>query len=208
MKKDESMLHFEKLEKFSEFVNALDIYNGWKINSGILNKRGEEIRDKEYTKKLRKIFNDKKLFRRSVAISEIVSWLDSYLIINRFINELQKLVPKNIFDKFEIYCEYKINLSKMRRIDYILAYGDNLLLLEFRLADKFSNLSTNWSRKMLELIIYKELLGNYTDSKTRIFLYAFISLPEYDNKIKLTKHVDYNNNSINHMARYVIEYLI
>lgn len=202
------MLYFNKLDKFNEFVNALDIYNGWKINTGILNKRGEEIRDKEYTKKLRKLFNDKNLFRRSVSISEIVSWLDSYLIISRFINELRKIVPSHIFDNFEIYCEYKIKLSKMRRIDYILAYNDNLLLLEFRLADKFSNLSTNWSRKMLELMIYKELLSNYSESKTRIFLYAFISLPEFENKTKLVRHVEYNNNSINHMVRYVVEYLI
>lgn len=206
--KNDSMLHFENLNEFRKFVNALDIYNGWKINSGILNYRGEQIRDKEYTKKLRKIFNDKKLFRRSVSISEIVSWLDSYLIINRFVNELEKAFLPDDFNKFEIYCEYKINLSKMRRIDYILAYGNKLLLLEFRLADKFTNLSNNWNKKMLELIIYKELLSNYINSETKIYLYAFISLPEYKDNDKLLKHIEYNNNSIKHMVQYVTEYIL
>ncbi|MFK5883987.1 MAG: hypothetical protein QM489_06610 [Candidatus Izemoplasma sp.] len=206
--KNESMLYFSNLNDFSNFVYALDIYNGWRINSGILNSRGEKIRDKEYTKKLRKIFNDKKLFRRSVSISEIVSWLDSYLIINRFIFELQKNILPIDFDNFQIYCEYKINLSKMRRIDFILAYQNKVLLIEFRLTDKFSNLSNNWNKKMLELIIYKELLSNYLDSKTKIYLYAFISLPEYRDKEKLVKHIEYNNNSINHMVQYVIEYML
>ncbi|MCK5761848.1 MAG: hypothetical protein KAH16_02995, partial [Candidatus Izimaplasma sp.] len=76
--KEESLGYFETPKSFQRFIDELDIYNGWKITKGLMNTRGELIRNKPYSNQLRKMFSVKKAFRREVSISEIVSWLDSF----------------------------------------------------------------------------------------------------------------------------------
>ena len=208
MLKENSMLSFSNPNEFMNFYEDLDIYGSWKIQSGTLNYRGESIKDKLYVNKLRLIFSEKKLFRRNVSIAEIVSWLDSYCLIKRILVLLnEKLKIQELFDNLEIFCEYKIELSKDRRIDYILKYKKKLLLVEFRLSEHFPNMSNLWQKKELELIIYKELMSNYIGEDVRIYLYAFIAMPEFDNKRLLPKNIKYNKDNINYFCEYIMKYL-
>ncbi len=115
--KNDSLFYFSNPNDYSKFLENLNIYNEWKIGKGTLNSRGESIRNKRYTNYLRNKFNSKRMFRRSVSISEIVSWLDSFVIMRRFFDKLRRLIEDDEFNDIEIYCEYMVKLSKKMRVD-------------------------------------------------------------------------------------------
>jgi hypothetical protein len=208
MLKNNSMLYFACPNEFMIYYEDLNIYGVWKIQTGNLNERGLFIKDKSYVSILKKQFSEKKLFRRNVSIAEIVSWLDSYIINKRIFSSLRELLNNDEkFYKLEIFCEYKIDFSKDRRVDYIFKFEDKILLLEYRLSDHFPNMSNLWQKKELELIIYKELMNNYLKDKYQIYLYAFIAMPEYDSGKILPKHVKYNNDNIKYFCEYIKKFL-
>ena len=203
----DAMLSFSSYKAFWTFYQSLNIPN-WHISTGLLNDRGKYIENKSYTNKLRAVFNEKKLFRRNVAIAEVVSWLDSYLILRRLFNILQAKLGDDVLSKMKIHCEYRIEMSKNRRIDFIFEYKSRVALIEFRLSDKFPNVSNMWQKKELELIIYKELLGNYLPSDLKIIMFAFIGMPEIEQGQMIEKNIKYNEENIDFFARYIMEYLI
>jgi len=156
--KQDALGYFKNPKQYNEFVDSLDIYNGWKITKGLMNARGEIIRHKSYANQLRRMFSLKKAFRREVSISEIVSWLDSFVIMSRVIDNLKKSISNEEYDKIEIYFEYIIKMSKKMRIDFIIKYNESLLLLEMRMVDNFKKIKGTWTKKKSELLIYKELI--------------------------------------------------
>lgn len=205
--KQNSMIYFENLNEFKDFYKSLGIHGGWKIQTGIMNERGEKIRDTAYVNHLQKLFMKKKLFRRNVSIAEIVSFLDGYELLYRIVTELEKKISNEVFSEINIYLEYKIAYSKNRRVDFIFEYRDSLLLTEFRLSKDFPNQSGMWNKKELELLVYKELMSNYITNK-RIFLFAFIGMPEYSKNIKIMKNLLYNETNIDFFVDYLITYLL
>lgn len=206
--KNESLLYFKDPKEFNKFLYSLDVYNEWKITNGTMNYRGESIRNKSYTNYLRERFNSKNMFRRSVSISEIVSWLDSFVIMNRFFDRLHLKINDSDYQDIEIHCEYVIRMSKKMRIDFILSYKDTYLLLEFRMVNNFKRIKSTWDKKKIELLIYKELLENYISRDKRILTYAFISLYEYEGKNLDSIHLEYNNKQVDYLVEYFIEFII
>jgi len=204
----DSLFYFHKPKDFSKFLNSLDIYNDWKIGRGTMNSRGESIRNKGYTNFLRDKFNNKSMFRRSVSISEIVSWLDSFVIMKRFFEELRKEIEEDEYNNIEIYCEYMLKMSKKMRVDFIIKYNNTILLIEFRMVNNFTKIKSTWNKKKLELLVYKELMQNYITEDTRILTFAFISLYEYDGRVLDDIHLNYNNNQVDFLVKYFIEFII
>jgi hypothetical protein len=206
MKKD-ALQYFERLDQFQSFYYSLDIYNNWKIKKGLLNDRGKLIDNKSYVLKLRDLFDDKDFFRKRVSIAEIVSWLDTMNLINRLIDVLRMNLDSTDFQKISIYTEYMIQMSKKMRVDYVLEYGDSLLLIEFRTVNNFEKIRPTWQKKFQELLIYKELMNYYLQHK-KILLYGFIAMYEYDSNKPINKHIEYNQNQINYLAEYIKRYLL
>lgn len=205
---ENSLLSFENYNDFINFYKKMDIYKKWRISSGTMNSRGESVRSKEYSLELINLFKEKNMFRRKVSIAEIVSWLDSFKIIDQLFVELEKALSRDIFNKISIYSEYVIKMSKKMRIDYVFKYQDKLLIIELRMVSNFDKIRPTWEKKKLELIIYKDLLTNYVSSEWTIINYALIILPEYDIHKINHKHIDYNMNQINYLKRYIIDFLI
>ena len=205
---NESLFYFRNPTDFSTFIEKLNIYNDWKIGKGTMNTRGESIRNKGYTRYLRDRFNNKNMFRRSVSISEIVSWLDSFVIMKRLFDKLRENIERTEFDEIELYCEYVIKLSKNMRVDFVIRYKKIILIIEFRMVNNFSKIKTTWNKKKLELLVYKELMENYIETDFRLLTFAFISLYEYDGKVIESLHFDYNNNQVDFLVRYLVEFVI
>ena len=205
---NESLFYFRNPTDFSTFIEKLNIYNDWKIGKGTMNTRGESIRNKGYTRYLRDRFNNKNMFRRSVSISEIVSWLDSFVIMKRLFDKLRENIERTEFDEIELYCEYVIKLSKNMRVDFVIRYKKIILIIEFRMVNNFSKIKTTWNKKKLELLVYKELMENYIETYFRLLTFAFISLYEYDGKVIESLHFDYNNNQVDFLVRYLVEFVI
>ncbi len=202
-----AMISFQKPSEFDDFYESLSIHGGWRVQSGLMNQRGESIKDTAYVNYLRKLFMNKNLFRRNVSIAEIVSFLDGYEFLSRILKSLKSKVASNIYDSVQIHLEYKIPYSKNRRVDFIFEYNDQILLTEFRLSADFPNQSGMWQKKEIELIIYKELMTNFLNNKS-IYLYAFIGMPEYLKLQKISKNILYNDNNVEFFVDYLVTYLL
>jgi len=205
--KEDSLFYFSSPNKFTAFLEELDVYNNWQIRHGLLNARGKEIEDRRYTKFLRKAFYDSGFFRMQVSIAEIVSWLDTTSLMERVFEVLQQKLEVEVFESIEMSLEYMIKMSKRMRIDYLLQYKDKVLLIEFRTVDQFNKIRPTWDYKFKELLQYKELMSYYVLDKT-LRIYAFIPLYEYNGKVLNQKHRDYNNNQVEFFAEYIEKYLI
>ncbi len=200
--KNDTLLYFSTPSEFLEFVDALDMYNGWTIRSGTMNSRGRSIRNRSYTNTLKELFSERDLFRKNVSIAEIVSWLDNFVYMKRILDQLEKDVGTKLYRKTEIYVEYKIRMSKMMRIDYVIKYEDKICLLEFRTLDSFNKLRPTWSKKKTELLIYKELMQNYVFG-LHFLTYAFIGLFEYNHSTPIEKHITHNNKQVEYFSKYL-----
>ena len=99
---NQSLLHFSNPTGFFEFVSYIDIYNGWRIDSGLLNDRGKKIEGKWYTNELRNLFREKNFFRRNVSLAEIVSWLDTLSLIKRLLDSLRLIITEEEFNQIEV----------------------------------------------------------------------------------------------------------
>lgn len=203
-----SMIKFLKVSEMNRFIDELDIYGGWKISDGMLNERGKHIIDKPYYMFLKDLFNRKKLFRKSVSVAEVISWLDSLVIMRRLAHVLYKKLTIDEYNNISIDMEHKIEYSKMMRIDYILHYKNASLLIEFRLVDSFNKIRPTWEKKKVELIVYKELMQNYTPELQRIYTYAMITLFEYKNGRQVEKNITFNNNQVEYLSNYILDIVI
>ena len=124
--KNDSLFYFNNPNDFKKFINSLNIYNDWKIGKGTMNSRGESIRNKGYTNFLRDKFNSKRMFRRSVSISEIVSWLDSFVIMRRFaVILLFLLMGSNSFSQ-----QYNYPITPFRLLSYNGNISDNSNIID------------------------------------------------------------------------------
>ncbi len=204
---DDSLLFFSNPKDFLRFIEELDIYNGWKIESGLLNDRGKKIDRKWYTNKLRNVFKEKNFFRRNVSLAEVVSWLDTFSLVKRLLEKLQMIIPTNDFLQIQISVEYMIKMSKRMRVDYLIKYSDRVLLLEMRTVSNFDKVRPTWSKKFQELLIYKELLGYY-QSSDKIVVFALVTLYEYISGKMVPKHINNNDNQIDFLAEYIKKYII
>ena len=205
---NDSLFYFRNPTDFSKFIEKLNIYNDWKIGKGTMNERGERIRNKGYTNYLRNKFNNKKMFRRSVSVSEIVSWLDSFVIMKRVFEKLSNNIKGIEFNEIQIYCEYMIKMSKKMRVDFVIKYKNIILVIEFRMVNNYTKIKTTWNKKKIELLVYKELIENYVEANIKILTFAFISLYEYDGKVLDEAHYDYNNNQVDFLVTYLVEFVI
>jgi hypothetical protein len=202
------MLYFKYPWKFRQFLIENKLYNSWLIEEGLMNKRGNAIREKEYYKVLSGIFNEKELFRKKVSIAEVVTWLDSFVHVNRLITHLKDKLSIDEYKNLEIYFEYVIKLSKKSRIDCIIKYKNNYCLLEFKTINNFNLLKSSYDKKRLELMIYKDMLSNYFDKSSKLIVYPFIGLHEYKFKKLIEKHYEYNLSQSEYASEYIIEFLL
>jgi len=201
--KNDCLLHFKNPYQFKNFIFELGIYNGWRIDCGLMNNRGKNIESRGYTKILRKLFEENKLFRKQVSIAEIVSFLDTFVHLERVLNLLISKEEQNIIKEIEILFEYKIEMSKMSRVDCIIKYKHRICLFELRTVDSFNKLKTAYDKKRIELMIYKDMMLNYMDKIDKIVVLPLIGLYEYKDK-KLNQEF-YENNLKN--AEFACEYI-
>lgn len=208
MFEENSMLYFKTLDGCLKYIRGLDIYGGWKINDGLMNDRGKHIENKTYVNELRNTFNAKRLFHKSVAISEIVTWLDSFIHLTRIIEYLQKINQQEILSDTQVIFEYVIEMSKLSRIDVIFKYKKRLCLIEFSLVNSFTRMKKAYQNKRIELMIYKDLMLNYLPNDYKVVVLPFISLYEYKDKKTVKKHLESNLKQAEFAARYIDAYIL
>lgn len=163
--------NFDQLKKFIH--NELPIIGNWNIMDEDLSIRAEIIKDKPYVKKLKQLFEKNNLFYKKPSNEEIVTWLDSlYLIQKLFLSEVlnHAAVDWNI----NIFMEYLIPYSNFERVDYLLCYNNDVLIIECGYAndDYFKEMKI---KKSNELLYYKEKLNNiFKNHNLNFYTYPLI----------------------------------
>lgn len=206
MKKN-TLLSFDNPMEYIKYVRQFDIFSSWRIETGLMNDRGNVIADSEYCNQVRSIFQKKQIFHKKVSVSEMATWLDTFVHMERLMKILIANYDISILNEIEIGFEYVIKLSKKSRVDYYIKYRENVCLIEFSTVKSFSRLSTAHHKKRNELLAYKDMIHNYISNK-RILIYPFIGLPEYSNDHKREKFILNNKNNITHMYNFLKAFIL
>ena len=205
---DKTLLYFRNPYQFKNFIIELGVYNGWKIESGLMNDRGAAISNRGYSKRLKEIFAEKKLYHKNVSVAEIVSWLDTFVHVDRILGELISNQDDSVIQNIEVYIEYKIEMAKLARVDCMFKFGKKYCLLEFRTVNKFERMKSAYEKKRIELMIYKDLMENYIEHPAKIVVFPFIGLFEYDENRLVKEHYENNVKTAKYAAEYISKYIL
>ena len=196
--------HFLNPSEFITYLSKLHFSSKWRIEEGTMNNRGAAIRNRRYSKKLKKYFSDANIFRKELSIAEM---FDSYIHLLRVLEFLELKVDETIYNNIEIVLEYVVDYSKGSRVDCMMIYNDNICIFEFTCVNKYEKMKTAFDKKKLELLIYKDMMYNYMVDK-RIFSFAFVSIYEYHHGVEIQKHIDSNHKQAEFAANFIERFLL
>ena len=192
------------LKEFKEFTNKdLSLYK-WKVYEQEIKDRFNQIKDYKYTNlltiKANTVLNE-------YDQTEIISWLDSEMIMLKIIKQLNK----KLIDGITIIQELHIPFTN-KRADYILTKNNKILILEFSYSEeKYSNYQ--YQTKLNQVINYKELLNNIFPKHIEIGTFTFIIHPEDKNEEsnckdmkRLTDLINYFFEETKESALYYLEH--
>lgn len=150
---------FYNYDELVEFIEEeLPVIKNWDILDEELCIRADIIKNKPYVKKLKQLFNENNLFFKNPTNEEIVTWLDSLFIIQELF--LSGILDHEAVDwNINIFMEYLIPYSNFERIDYLLCYNNDVLIIECGYAND-ENFKEMRLRKNNELLYYKEKLND------------------------------------------------
>ena len=206
--KNKSLLYFSNPVEFINYINQIEIYKEWKIESGYMNDRGSKITESKYFRDMRWLFDEKNIFRKKVSIAELTTWLDTFIHLERILTLLIANYPNKILSKIEISFEYVIDMSKQSRVDTIIKFNNNYILFEFSTVSNFTKMKSAFDKKRLELLLYKDMMANYIDYPSKLVLFPFIGLYEFNNSVLEDKHYQNNKKQAAYAYEYIKKYVL
>lgn len=206
--KDSTLLHFGNPMEFVEYIHQFEIFEGWKIQCGLMNDRGYLVAGSDFFVEIRRLFDLKEIFRKKVSIAEMTTWLDSFVHLERLCNLMIANFTKEKLENIEVGFEYVVKMSKKSRVDVVVKYMSKYCLFEFSTVKSFSKLKTTYDKKRLELMIYKDMMNNYIEYPSKIICYPFIGLYEYENDKRQEKFYRNNINNITYAYEYLKKFLL
>jgi hypothetical protein len=207
MEKD-SLLYFNNPLEFIKYIHRFEVYKDWKIESGLMNDRGGKVANSDFFKEIRRLFELKGVFRKKVSVAEMVTWLDTFVHLERLFNIIIANYDNDYIKDIKIGFEYVVQMSKKSRIDCVIKYRNNYCLFEFTTVNKFTKLKASFDKKRIELIIYKDMMYNYISNKSKIICYPFVGLFEYHDGIRNNKFYINNKNNIAYAYDYLKAYIL
>lgn len=158
------------IENFINWYNSLKI-NNWQIMTEDIERRKKAISSKDYYQELNYIAKKQEIVFDD---TEIISWLDSLLIMKKILSKLNELQN---FSNMKIIQELHIPFTN-KRADYVLVKDNKILIIEFSFANW--NISYRYEYKLNQAIGYKECLQNVLPNHIKIGTYTYIINPEQD----------------------------
>ena len=176
------MFVFEGLVSFNKFSDFLEI-GKWRIEKQLLKERVEKYGSNESFIELKSQFNEKKLSMWELKDEEVITWMDTSILIRRLLIELFK---KGInAEQIQIVMEYPLVFGNHMRSDYLIVYDRLIVVLEFGMFNQDEKRSEErYTKKLQESINYRQLIGNMVSKEIQVVNYVMIYLPEYDRHLK------------------------
>lgn len=195
---------FNGLVSFNKFSDFLEIEN-WRIEKQLLKERVEKYSKRESFLGLKKQFIEKNLSMWELKDEEVITWMDTSILIRRLFVELFK---KGInADKIQIVMEYPLVFGNHMRSDYLIVYDRLIVVLEFGMFNQDEKRSEErYTKKLQESINYRQLIGNMVSQEINVINYVMIYLPEYDRFLnkELTENIQHNKSELFGLLNFLI----
>ncbi len=187
---------FHGKDEFFSFAENLYNPTSWHIQDSPSKYRASSIKEYAYFKKLKNDFDKKELTNNEISDEQIISFLDTIHLMYRTFNKIQN---ETINKEVKIIMEYVIPDSRKYRIDYILAFRNSLLLIEFSGTTTFEKIKEINSHKNHQIIEYSNALDSLINNNNIIIkTKAFVYLPDTSPSFK-----EINQSSIKDLVKVI-----
>lgn len=187
---------FENIYNYNDFVINLYNVKNWTIKDGTFKERAEILKKYKYWNELQHLFNSQGLTNKNINDDQLVSFFDTMYLMYKAFNKLEN---EALYKELIIIMEYRIPVPSKPRLDYVLVFRNNVLLLEFGKEDNMANLAKSTHDKLMQINRYKEqLLTVLDDNNIEIKSLSFIYMPETSNE-----NIDKNNENIDLLCKII-----
>lgn len=159
------------ISEFNKYVKNLYHVNKWEIKAETYEKRAEVLSKYPYWAKLKNEFNNKNLTDKNLTNNQLVTYFDTMYLMYNLLDRINLL---NIRNEMKIIQEYRIDAPNKPRIDYLLVFRNDLILLEFSKAQNIDSISKTLTEKQRQLEGYEKTLKNSLEDKEK---YILTSIP-------------------------------
>ncbi|MCF7930732.1 MAG: hypothetical protein K9L02_04440 [Acholeplasmataceae bacterium] len=199
-----AMYIFKGINQFNTFSNFTE-QACWKIEKQLLKERVEKYKTEEFFLKLEHDFNIKKLTIWELKQEEVITWIDTILLLRRILLQLFKR-GVNV-ENINIIMEYPLVFGNHMRSDYLIIYDRLIVVLEFGMFNQDEKRSEErYTKKLQESINYRQIISNSVDSSMCVINYVMIYRPEYDRAFMrdMTENIAYNNGEIDLLSKFLM----
>jgi hypothetical protein len=205
--KIKAMNIFNGLDQFFSFTEFLEV-NEWRIEKQLLKDRVNDYKNWEYFLLLRKKFSDNQISIWDLKDEEVITWLDTLLLLRRIFTVLLKKGIK--IDNILTIMEYPLVNGNYMRSDYLIVYDRLIFVLEFGMFNQDEKRSEErYTKKLQESINYRQIIANQVAKEIQVINYVMIYKPEYDKlkKQNMVENISYNEKEILKLSKYLMNCL-
>lgn len=160
----------QNIYEYNKYVENLYKVSKWEIRPETYEERTKKLSKFSYWNILKDEFNEKKLTNKNLNDSQLVTYFDTMYLMYQLLNEITNEKIKN---EMKIIQEYRIDTLNKPRIDYLLTYRNDIILLEFGKSTP-KDLSKSLTEKQRQLDGYKNALINNLENNEK---YKITSIP-------------------------------
>lgn len=206
--KIKSMYIFNGVAEFNRFSEVLEKLE-WKIENQLLKERVLKYSTNDFYKSLKNRFNESNLTIWKLKEEEIITWMDTLIIMRRTV---MKLFKKGLDgDKIKIFMEYPLVYGNHMRTDYLIIYDRLIIVLEFGMFNQDEKRSEErYTKKLQDSITHRQVLANMVSKHIKVVNYVMVYRPEYD-RIRTLYSEDnllYNKNEIDLLTNFIMCHIL
>lgn len=191
---------FNGYSDFAKFVSIIED-DDWRIEKQLLVKRVEKYQKKQYFINLKDRFNKSDLTIWDLKPEEIITWIDTSILLKRFFVGLFE--SGTAIEELKIIMEYPLLFGNHTRSDYLLVYDRLIIVLEFGMFNQDEKRrEERYTKKLQESMNYRRVLSNLLAKELEIVNYVMVYRPEYDSdkKRSLEENIKYNKLEIDRLV--------
>ena len=199
------MYEFDGMSSLNVFTDYLEKYN-WRIEKQLLKDRVLTYENNPKYKELKKQFNDNKLSIWALKDEEVITWMDTLLIMRR---TMMQLFKKGVHsDKLKVIMEYPLVYGNHMRTDYLIIYERLIIVLEFGMFNQDEKRSEErYTKKLQDSITHRQVLANMIRDQIKIVNYVMIYRPEYDRFLQKSyeENIEYNYREVKLLTDFIMK---
>lgn len=192
---------FQTVSPFLQYSKKLE-ESSWKIDKQLLKDRVYFHDQHPLFIELKQRYLEKKLSIFMLKDEEVITWLDTMLLLRR---SMLVLFERGVLQEdMKIIMEYPFVLGNQMRSDYLIIFKQAIIILEFGMFNQDEKRKEErYTKKVQENIGHRHLLANLTN--TDIYTYVVMYRPEFDyvSNQPLKEHIIHNKQVIDNLSTFL-----